>query len=156
MWTNAYPELLDSDALKLTKMILVDQNENNWIALTSNLWPKNARYGTALARLFNWHKIDRILVIKLVSRLHTAADIKFCDKIANWLYAFTTTIENEDQEHHYIATLSFFVVQVQNNPGAVNPDLIKVIKTYLTDSFLGDLTRVCHCHYVQISMGFTE
>ena len=49
LWTGTCPELLDSDALKLIHMILVDQNKNNWIALTSNLWPKNARYGTALA-----------------------------------------------------------------------------------------------------------
>ena len=47
LWTNGYPEFLDSDALKLTKRSLVDQNKNNWIALTSNLWLKNARYGTA-------------------------------------------------------------------------------------------------------------
>ena len=51
LWTNAYPKLLDSDAFKLTKMSLVDQNKNNGITLTSNLWPTNARYGTALAPL---------------------------------------------------------------------------------------------------------
>ena len=97
------PMLTDSDALKLTKMILVDQNKINWIVLTSNVWPNNARYDIALARLCNWHKIDRNRVNKCVSCLQTAADIVFCDEITNWLYVFTSTIKNEDQEHHYVA-----------------------------------------------------
>ena len=79
LWTDAYPELLDSNALKLTKMILVDQNENNWIALTSHLSPKNTIYGTALARLCNWDTPDRNLLKNIVSCLHPAADIAFCD-----------------------------------------------------------------------------
>ena len=29
LWTGTYPQLLDSDSLRLTKLILVDQNKNN-------------------------------------------------------------------------------------------------------------------------------
>ena len=93
LWTGAYPQLLDSDALKLRKVILVHQNENNWITLTSNLWLKNTRYCTSLPRLCTWHKRDRNCVTELVSHLHTAADTAFHDEITNWLYAFTSTIK---------------------------------------------------------------
>ena len=93
-------------------MILVGQTENNWLTLASHLGPKNAIYGTALARLCNWNKIDRNLVNKRVSHLNIVVDIAFCDEITNWLYAFTSTIENENQEYHYIVTLLSCVVQV--------------------------------------------
>ena len=77
LWTNAYPELLESDALKLTKMILVDQNKNNWIAVISNVWPNNTIYGDALARLCKRYHIDRNILNTLVSHLHTVADTEF-------------------------------------------------------------------------------
>ena len=54
--------------------------------------------------------IDHTIVTKLMSRLSTAVDIALYDEIINWLYIFTPTVENEDQEEHYIATLLSFVI----------------------------------------------
>jgi hypothetical protein len=93
LWTDTCPYLLDSDALKLTKMIFVDKNENNWIALTSNLLPNNKQHGNALVRLFHWHTNNRNLVNTLVALLLTPADTAFCDDIVNWLYAFNKSIK---------------------------------------------------------------
>ena len=147
LWTEAYPALLDSDALKKTALILVDQNENNWRALVSNLFPKGTIYGNALARLCNWHKIDRNLVTKLISMLRTQADEDFRDEIVNWLYSFTSTVEDADEEKHYLLAMSAHIMQVEKFPGEVNPNLVRFIKNYVVESFLPDITRLCHRHY---------
>ena len=57
LWKVAYPTLLDRPSLKKTAIILVDQDENNWTAMSVNLASNDAVYGEAVGRLCNWHKV---------------------------------------------------------------------------------------------------
>ena len=128
LWSEAYPTLLDSDALKKTKLILVDQDENNWLSMMAVLGPKGKKHGLAIARLCNWHKIDRNLVTKIISYLLSVSDNEFRDVIVHWLYAFTSSVESEDEEKHYLSTMATHIVQVESSPGPVNPELVEVNK----------------------------
>ena len=57
LWQSAYPSLLDKQALAKTAIILVDQDEHNWQAMESNLFPRSNVYGKAVGRLCKWHKV---------------------------------------------------------------------------------------------------
>ena len=57
LWKVAYPTLLDRPALKKTAIVLVDQDENNWTAMSVNLKSQDAVYGDGEGRLCNWHKV---------------------------------------------------------------------------------------------------
>ena len=57
LWKVAFPTLLDRPSLKKTAIILVDQDENNWTAMSVNLASNDAVYGEAVGRLCNWHKV---------------------------------------------------------------------------------------------------
>ena len=57
LWGDAYPFLLCKKALLRTTLILVDQDERNWLGMIGNLSPTKNIYGKAKARLCNWHKV---------------------------------------------------------------------------------------------------
>ena len=57
LWKVTFPTLLNHPALKNTSIVLVDQDEHSWTAMSVNLESQDAVYGYSEGRLCNWQKV---------------------------------------------------------------------------------------------------
>mmetsp|Transcript_33105 Transcript_33105/g.75589 ORF Transcript_33105/g.75589 Transcript_33105/m.75589 type:complete len:861 (+) Transcript_33105:270-2852(+) len=151
LWTVAFPSLLDPEALKKTCIILVDQDERNWEVIQSVLRTSDVYGCIAVARLCNWHKINRNFVVKVRVHKKSNEDRYFFDEVTKWLYSFSYSVKSIDQMDDSMAKLEAFCVMARKNE--VSGNLVDATEKYIRESFKPDLSRLCQCYYSDIPHG---